>query len=251
VTMLERELVDAASIVALTVAVLFVGRRGPDAAPRASLDATPGRRSRSRLVLVLAFGAVVVVATVGAVAVFAPRGGGAPSRPAGAALPDELTGAAPWPANTGGLRARLAALGLPALGREGTAVHIHQHLDVFVHGRRVQVPAGIGIAAAQGFISPIHTHDTSGIVHVESPQIRTFTLGQFFGVWGVRVTRRCLGGYCAHGVERLRVYADGRAFTGDPSVLPLAPHTEIVVAFGTGAQLPRPLPSAYTFPPGL
>ena len=93
-------------------------------------------------------------------------------------------------------------------------------LDLFVHGRRVPVPAGIGIDARDGFISPIHTHDSSGIVHVESPDVRTFTLGEVFGVWGVRLTRRCLGGYCANGAARLRVYVDGRPFAGDPRVLP-------------------------------
>jgi hypothetical protein len=76
----------------------------------------------------------------------------APRAPAG--LPGELVGPAPWPANTTELRPRLAALGLPTLGREGTALHIHQHLDLFVNGRRATVPAGIGIDAAGGFISP-------------------------------------------------------------------------------------------------
>ncbi len=209
-------------------------------------------RPRSRLALVSAFGAVALLAAVGVVALFGPqRSGAAAAPPPAGALPGALTGASPWPANTGRLRVRLQALGLPALGREGTALHIHQHLDVFVHGRRVSVPAGIGIAAAQGFISPLHTHDASGIVHVESPQVRTFTLGQLFGVWGVRLTRRCLGGYCASGADRLRVYTDGRPYTGDPRVLPLAPHAEIVVAFGTRMQLPRPLPSSYAFPAGL
>src|SRR6476619_7075254 len=131
------------------------------------------------------------------------------------------------------LRLRLRALGLPALGREGSALHVHQHLDMFVNGRRVAVPAGIGIGAAQGFISPLHTHDASGIVHVESPDVRTFTLGDLFDVWGVRLTRRCLGGYCARGAERLRVYVDGRQVAGEPRTLPLAAHAEIVVAFGT------------------
>ncbi len=134
------------------------------------------------------------------------------------------------------MRSRLDALGLPALSREGTVLHIHQHLDLFVRGRRIVVPAGIGIDTAEGFISPIHTHDASGIIHVESPDVRTFTLGQVFGVWGVRLSRRCLGGYCGRGAERVRVYADGRPFPGDPRVLPLAPHAEIVVAFGTPRQ---------------
>jgi hypothetical protein len=165
------------------------------------------------------------------------------------AVSAELAGPAPWPANTDGLRSRLGALGLPALGREGTALHIHAHLDVFVHGRRVAVPAGIGIGP--DFISPLHTHDASGVVHVESPDVRTFTLGEVFGVWGVRLTRRCLGGYCASGADHLRVYVGGRELTGDPRLLHLAPHSEIVVAFGTPRQLPRPLPSRFAFAPGV
>jgi len=250
VTLLGREIVDAVSIVALTTAVLAVGRGNRD--HRASFTPQRPRRPRSRLATASALGIVALVAAAAVVALFGPHRDGAAAAPVrGAGLPGELTGPAPWPANTGRLRARLRALGLPALGREGSALHIHQHLDVFVHGRRITVPAGIGISGAEGFISPLHTHDASGVVHVESPQVRTFTLGELFGVWGVRLTPRCLGGYCAGGSDRLRVFADGRPFRGDPRVLPLAPHAEIVVALGTSAELPRPLPSSYAFAAGL
>jgi hypothetical protein len=170
--------------------------------------------------------------------------------PAGT-LPGELRGPAPWTPNVGALRERLTALGLPALGQEGTALHIHQHLDVFVNGRRVPVPAGIGIDAAGGFISPLHTHDATGVVHVESPAVEPFTLGQLFGVWGVRFTRSCLGGYCAGGGKRLWVYVDGRLVRSDPRFVLLGEHEEIVVAFGTRAQLPRPVPATYAIPSGL
>lgn len=162
-----------------------------------------------------------------------------------------LTGPAPWPANTADLAARLKALGLPALAKEGTVLHIHQHLDVYVHGRKVPLATDTGIDYAQGFISPIHTHDSSGIIHVESPTKRSFTLGQFFGVWGVRFSARCLGGYCAQGANTLRVYVNGKPFHGDPTTITLAEHQEIVVAYGTAAQLPRPIPRSYPFPAGL
>src|SRR5205814_261190 len=56
------------------------------------------------------------------------------------AFPGLMTGPPPWPANASQLRARLALLGLPALGAEGQVLHIHQHLDLFVNGRRVVVP---------------------------------------------------------------------------------------------------------------
>jgi hypothetical protein len=208
------------------------------------------RLNRSRLVTV-----TIVVASALAVAlgfVGAVRRGSAQARLVPAVgLPGELAGPAPWPRNVGELGARLSALGLPALEQEGTVLHIHQHLDVFVAGRRVVVPAGVGIDGAERFISPLHTHDTTGIIHVESPTVRTFTLGQFFGVWGVGFTPRCLGGYCTSGAKRLSVYVNGKLVRGDPRRAPLEAHEEIVVAFGTTAQLPRPLPSSFTFPAGL
>lgn len=104
-----------------------------------------------------------------------------------ASLPGALQTGPSWPANNGrALQLRLRALGLAPLREEGQVVHIHQHLDLFVDGKQVTVPANIGIDAGGGFISDLHTHDTSGIMHVESPTQRSFTLGQFFAVWACR-----------------------------------------------------------------
>ena len=212
------------------------------------------RLGRSRLVAGAVVAASALVIGLGFVRVL--RGSSVRmSMPARAAapggLPGELTGSAPWPQNVGALRERLAAIGLPALEQEGTVLHIHQHLDISVNGRAVPVPAGIGIDAAESFISPLHTHDATGVIHVESPVVEPFTLGQLFDVWGVRFTRQCLGGYCAGAGKRLWVYVDGRRFRGDPRLVVLEEHEEIVVAFGTRAQLSRPVPAAYSFPSGL
>jgi hypothetical protein len=169
-----------------------------------------------------------------------------------ATLPGTLSGPAPWPANTDKLKARLSALGLPALSAEGTTLHIHQHLDLYVNGSKEVVPAQIGIITSPKVVfSPLHTHNTSGIIHVESPTVRSFTLGEFFDVWGVRFTPTCVGGYCNQGDETLRVYVDGQLATGNPTWLKLFAHEEIVVTYGTQARLPDPIPSSYTFPPGL
>jgi hypothetical protein len=217
-------------------------------AARARQAARRRRDRRRRLGIVLAL-AVVAVAGIGGLAVSASRAGRAATVPG--ALPGLQTGPAPWSANTADLAARLRAIGLPPLSpAEGTAVHIHQHLDVYVDGRPVPVPAGIGIDPTVGF-APLHVHDTSGVIHVESPTVRRYTLGQFFAVWGVRFTPSCLGGYCAGGDRRLRVYVDGALDHGDPTTLTLEPHQEILVAFGPAAQLPSPVPATYRFPPGL
>jgi hypothetical protein len=159
-----------------------------------------------------------------------------------AALPGLATGQPPWPRGTEQLRARLRVLGIPALSRAGTKLHTHQHLDVFVEGRRVTVPGGIGIG--EDFISPLHTHDASGLVHVESPTVRSFSLAELFGVWGVRLTKQCLAGTCDAG--KLHLFVNGRP-VADPNLALLGRHDEIVVAFG---RPPTPLPASYSFPAG-
>jgi hypothetical protein len=160
------------------------------------------------------------------------------------------TGATSWPADPPGLEGRLRAAGLQVLTAEGQVQHTHQHLDLYVDGAHVTVPAGIGIDATAGIISPIHTHDATGIIHVESPTVGDFTLGEVFEVWGVTFDAHCLGGTCDGDGRVLSVYVNGQPVTGDPRAVVLQAHQEIVVAMGTGAQLPSPIPSSYQFPVG-
>ena len=166
------------------------------------------------------------------------------SKPAN--LPGTQSGPAPWLPEIDNLLSRLKAIDLPALYEEGNALHIHQHLDILVNGKPVTVPAGIGINEAARFISPLHTHDVSGVIHVESDVMRDFTLGQFFDVWGVRFSRDCLGGYCVKGPDALRVFVDGNAVSGDPRNLVLREHQEIAVVYGPPSAKVK-VPSSYRF----
>jgi hypothetical protein len=162
-------------------------------------------------------------------------------------LPGVLTTPPPWSNNTGRLQQRLRAIGLDPLTAEGQVLHIHQHLDLFVRGRRVTIPANVGIDASGRYLAALHTHDSTGIMHVESPTAASYTLGQFFGVWGVRLDARCIGGLCASGARRLRAWVDGKPVAGDPTRIILDEHQEIVLAYGTPKQAPRPLPKSYDF----
>jgi hypothetical protein len=168
-------------------------------------------------------------------------------KPDPSGLPGLLTSAVPWDNNTGKLGDRLDAIGLPQLSAEGTVLHIHQHLDIFVNGQPVSVPADIGIPDSQQFISPIHVHDTSGVIHVESPVKQDFYLGQFFDVWGVKFTQNQLGGYQASSGNPLTVYVNGTKYTGDPRQIKLQAHQEIAVVYGPA---PATVPSTYAFPSG-
>jgi hypothetical protein len=165
-------------------------------------------------------------------------------------LPGIQTGEAPWEPEHKHLRERLNSIGLPALLQEGTVMHAHQHLDIFIHGKTVPVPAMIGVNVAEQYISPIHTHDGSGEIHIESPTVQNFTLGQFFDIWGVRFTQKCVGSDCEDPQNAIRVFVNGQAETGDPRRILLSDHQEIVVAYGTAQELPSPIPSEHFFSPG-
>jgi len=140
--------------------------------------------------------------------------------------------------------------GLTMLDREMLAVHYHAHLDVIVRGVRVQVPAGIGIDVAKHLISPLHTHDTTGIVHIESAVEIPFTLGQFFTEWGQPLTSTRVGPVVATDGEQVRVYRNGTVVSSDPETLRFSAHAEIVVWLGPASEKSQ-VPAAYEFPTGL
>lgn len=153
------------------------------------------------------------------------------------------SGPPPWNNGSGQLQDRLSTLGLSALGTEGTVIHIHQHLDVYVNGKKATVPALIGIDD-NAFLTELHTHDNSGILHVESPTNRDFVLGQVFGEWGVKLTAGCISTLCG----KLSWYVNGKKMTGNPAQLVLKAHQEIVIVSG---KKPPKIPSSYKFPAGL
>jgi hypothetical protein len=193
---------------------------------------------------------VIAVAAVAAavVAVVVARGGDDNGSSSGDAQPANLvglqTGPAPWNPGLDTLPDRLDAVGVNDLTAEGEVLHIHQHLDIFVNGKRMPVPANIGIYDNE-FLTELHTHDPSGIMHLESPVAEHFTLGQFFGVWGVRLNADCVGGYCRQ-VTPWTVYVNGQPYSGDPATLDLKSHQEIAFVIGTP---PKQIPRSYKFPP--
>jgi len=106
---------------------------------------------------------------------------------------------------------RARAAGLDLLAAEDLTVQCHAHLDVIVDGRTHE-PGQPGIAA-------LHTHDTSGVLHVESPTDPQFTLGQLFAEWNVALAAGQLGGYHQDAGTSVRVFVDGQQLTTDPAGL--------------------------------
>ena len=201
-----------------------------------------------------------------AVSVLAGCGGGDVDAPEDVqAAPTPASGAAPWPAPGDPLGLTRKA-GLEPETHEFLDYHVHAHLDVFVNGEPVVVPAGLGIAiddpavqhdvvdgtdnyggidppCAEPCISPLHTHDVTGVVHTETKDRIPNTLGQFFMEWGVALDQSCVGGYCEPEASVL-VYVDGRAYEDDPAAIELTDGKEIAIVVGTP---PEEIPVSYRF----
>jgi hypothetical protein len=131
---------------------------------------------------------------------------------------------------------------------EQTLFHIHTHLTIFVNGQQRQVPAGIGIPGAVAQQTPagpfvesgtcfywLHTHAADGIVHIESPVQRTYTLGEFFDEWGQPLSPTQVGP--AKGT--VTVIVNGKVFTGNPRDVPLGSHENLQLEVGTPLIAPE------------
>jgi hypothetical protein len=137
---------------------------------------------------------------------------------------------------------------------ETLTVHYHAHLNVIVDGKAVPVVAGLGInTSADGGqpqhgaagIAPLHTHDSSGVLHIEAPKADRFTLGQAFTLWDVGLGKGRVGGY-ADGQDgrHVTVFVDRKPYAGDPRGLTLKEHLSIDVVITRGAAKPT-MPKPY------
>ena len=140
--------------------------------------------------------------------------------------------------------------GLQMLGNEMLQVHYHAHLDVIVDGQKVTVPQYIGIDENAQTITALHTHDTSGVLHIESGEDIPFKLGQVFTEWGQPLSATQVGPVALGPDKVLKLIVNGKEVAGDPAQYVLKQHDEVVVWVGAKDATPQ-VPSSYSFRPGL
>jgi hypothetical protein len=128
-------------------------------------------------------------------------------------------------------------------------LHVHPHLAIFYNGKQIQVPQFIGFAPslAGSCLYWIHTHDASGVIHIEAPDLSPpqggpFTLGMLFDIWGQPLQPDDVAGLKGD----VTAYVNGQKYDGDLTAIPLRAHQQIVLEIGA----PLVPPPNYTFPPG-
>jgi hypothetical protein len=160
-------------------------------------------------------------------------------------------------ASTAGQASGAAVDGVESSSSEQVLFHIHAHLQLYVNGRPKLIPYGIGIvppyqleASQDGpFVGGgtafywLHTHDETGVIHVESPQQRTFTLGNFFDIWHQPLGPDQLGPLTGP----ITAFVNGQPVSGDPRNIPLDARGVIQLDLGGPIVPPQP----YTFAAGL
>lgn len=80
----------------------------------------------------------------------------------------------------------IAAPPFDCIAEQNYYIHLHPYLQILIENASVSIPANVGIVQNGGCLEPIHTHDSSGILHVELSQAesgRNWTLGDFFTIW--------------------------------------------------------------------
>jgi hypothetical protein len=145
--------------------------------------------------------------------------------------------------------------GIHCLPSEQVVYHIHAHLQVFVDGQSRQIPGGVGIVepvAQQTRYGPffgatrcyywLHTHTADGIIHIESPTQRVYTLGDFFAVWRQPLSSGAVAG--ARGAVVALV--DGKPWTKSPAAIPLVSHAMIQLMVGRPLVPFQPVSFAHT-----
>jgi hypothetical protein len=140
--------------------------------------------------------------------------------------------------------------GIPCQTNEGVQLHIHSHLAIIVHGELVQIPQAIGVQPIPpngGCLYWIHTHDNSGVIHVESGSVQApnggpYTLGMFFDIWGQTLSRDQIGPFKGP----VTAYVNSQPYEGDLRAIPLRSHQRIVLEVGK----PVVPPPVYLLPAG-
>jgi hypothetical protein len=120
----------------------------------------------------------------------------------------------------------------------GEDYHIHALVSIYQDAQRLALPDPIGRDSGCGY--ELHTHDGSGLVHIETDKPKVFTLGQFFALWGQPLGATAVAGLPGkptyYVIDKEKVVR----FTGDPSAITLDAHREIVIVTGTPpTQVPR------------
>jgi hypothetical protein len=127
---------------------------------------------------------------------------------------------------------------------EGSVFHIHAKLAIFINGQNFTLPALIGIT--DDCFYWMHTHDETGIIHIEAPIQKTFTLGEFFDIWKQKLGNNQILNYTIDSNHPLNVYINGTKVSNGIDFRNINIHAHDVIAIVYG-EPPNIIPAKADF----
>jgi hypothetical protein len=121
--------------------------------------------------------------------------------------------------------------GIECQRNEQLNFHIHSTVLIYIDGEQMPVPANVGVRPNECLFW-LHTHDGTGLIHVEAPEKRDFTLGQFFAVWGQPLSSTQLLDQTADATHEITVTINGEPYEGNPADIVFADLDTIVLQYG-------------------
>ena len=142
------------------------------------------------------------------------------------------------------INAALPIDGIKCGAMEMNGYHVHAKLAIFINGKNHTVPALIGITNYCFYW--LHTHDQSGIIHIESPIHRTFTLGNFFDIWKQKLSNNQILNHTATATNPLTIYVNGTQVHKSTNYRDISLHAHNVISIVYGPP-PKVIPSKADF----
>jgi hypothetical protein len=133
-----------------------------------------------------------------------------------------------------------------------TAYHIHIHLSIYINGKSVTIPQGIGIGAGNRCYYWTHTHTSDGIIHIEAPsKADILGLDDFLAIWHERFSNLNFPPQLTQQTG-WSVYIDGKLLSGitSPMTMPVEFSSHMAITLEYGTHNPPP-DKSYNFPPNL
>jgi hypothetical protein len=151
----------------------------------------------------------------------------------------------------------VAVNAIPCDQLEHTKVHYHTEMQILNAGNRLAIPTGIGRNVDCYYWLHMHAGEP-GMIHIEAPLDRSFTLADFFEVWAAWSGQKefidpmHVSTISLTEGQKLVVYVDKgdgpTVYTGNPAQIVLENREVITLEITPPGVVPPP---TYTWPPGF
>lgn len=136
--------------------------------------------------------------------------------------------------------------GISCDASEQLVYHIHAHLTVYIDGQPVALPQSIGVDGST-CIYWLHTHTTDGVIHIESPTQKVYTLQNFVDIWQKFSSSQITFPTQLASSDGWTVYVNGKQVSGTFSKVNLNAHDVVTMAYNSPGIKPD---TTYPWPSG-